>query len=716
MSSLLHDPARLAQATNEAASRGIVQHGSGNSATDASIATGYLYVNSGRLPEAVAVFEALLKRNPKLLAAFLGRGTAFALLGRLREAIADFSSAIAIDTTCADAWKRRGQARAAHGYNNDAIFDLSKATMLQPDQEVFHQRGLVFYKQKNYLRALSDFRRAVEIEPNAALSWNHAGLCLNAVGRAQEAIDAHKRAMQINPQFKESLVNMGQAYKELGMGDEALARFKEAIRRNDGYAHAHHLCGMCHHARGEHRLGLGYFRRAFQLDPKSVDSLHYLGLSQHTLGLFSDAIQSYGLCVEIKSDHVAWYNRQIAIFVESWSDKPWRTYNMDRVLDPYFKEAWCKRLHPNTLSSYKELQPPSTCKDVSPNPSLSAEAVRLVEEADRIGRSLQNNCRGYMPNKRQHRMCGFAVIEMAQKLHRIWRGGGSRTVPSGTASGTSEEHEFGWRDAYDICVRWRQLSEPNDSVWWVDLLSPEQFEEGFGSHTPMITGQTHVIRYYPMFERSFEIMKGLIREQCGVKQSTLLSVEAASDCSEMYEAMRKDFYIVTPCYSTKTGQALEGTRITLQYAAPEGYEFSIRTPGTPARWLDYDEEMSFVWEKLTTAATKEEPDMEECSKWILTLAFYWYNFMPLSRGSAACGYIGILAMYLALGKWMSSPLQKGQQVDWEGILTPRADEFIKKLGWMVAALESSSLVSELPNVEEVASTAREAIEMLNHKL
>jgi hypothetical protein len=33
------------------------------------------------------------------------------------------------------------------------------------------------------------------------------------------------------------------------------------------------------------------------------------------------------------------------------------------------------------------------------------------------------------------------------------------------------------------------LEKPNDPVWWVDLLSPEQFEEGFGSHTPMITGE-----------------------------------------------------------------------------------------------------------------------------------------------------------------------------------------------------------------------------------
>jgi hypothetical protein len=34
-----------------------------------------------------------------------------------------------------------------------------------------------------------------------------------------------------------------------------------------------------------------------------------------------------------------------------------------------------------------------------------------------------------------------------------------------------------WRDVFDCCVRWRQVSEPNDPVWWIDRLAPEAFNE-----------------------------------------------------------------------------------------------------------------------------------------------------------------------------------------------------------------------------------------------
>ena len=43
------------------------------------------------------------------------------------------------------------------------------------------------------------------------------------------------------------------------------------------------------------------------------------------------------------------------------------------------------------------------------------------------------------------------------------RAGEPLLAPSG-ASGSKEAHPFGWRDAMDIIVKWRQLSEPNDQV------------------------------------------------------------------------------------------------------------------------------------------------------------------------------------------------------------------------------------------------------------
>ncbi len=38
------------------------------------------------------------------------------------------------------------------------------------------------------------------------------------------------------------------------------------------------------------------------------------------------------------------------------------------------------------------------------------------------------------------------------------------SVGSSGRSGAQGQHPFGWRDAMDIVVKWRQLAEPNDQV------------------------------------------------------------------------------------------------------------------------------------------------------------------------------------------------------------------------------------------------------------
>ena len=39
-----------------------------------------------------------------------------------------------------------------------------------------------------------------------------------------------------------------------------------------------------------------------------------------------------------------------------------------------------------------------------------------------------------------------------------------RSEGSSVQAGASGRHQFGWRDAMDIVVKWRQLAEPNDQV------------------------------------------------------------------------------------------------------------------------------------------------------------------------------------------------------------------------------------------------------------
>jgi len=122
------------------------------------------------------------------------------------------------------------------------------------------------------------------------------------------------------------------------------------------------------------------------------------------------------------------------------------------------------------------------------------------------------------------RQLGFSALQLGQRLLQHWQQlAAAAAVHNGETTSSLDEitpqvpnawssrspsyyhesapttsshhhHLFDWRDAFDVVVRWRQLSEPNDPVWWIDRLSPEAFQEGFGLQTPLVNGQLKVMQ------------------------------------------------------------------------------------------------------------------------------------------------------------------------------------------------------------------------------
>lgn len=153
---------------------------------------------------------------------------------------------------------------------------------------------------------------------------------------------------------------------------------------------------------------------------------------------------------------------------------------------------------------------------------------------------------------------------------------------------------------------------------------------------------------------------------------------------------------------------------------PEGFEFTIRTPGTPDRWRQYEDELSAVWGNLTAAVCENAKsengaaDQDAVCDLILTIFYYWVNFGPLSRGSAACGYIVLSGLMAAAGWRLTEPLPANVQMDWEAILRPSPEAFMAKARpWLRRTRRREDILEGVPAVQTAFPTALEAIKALN---
>lgn len=85
------------------------------------------------------------------------------------------------------------------------------------------------------------------------------------------------------------------------------------------------------------------------------------------------------------------------------------------------QELWCKKMPPTAklLKVYTPQQPPEPDGGPAPRGPDQDALRRLIRTADEIGRLLQYRQQGFLPNARQQRMAGLAVIELAQAVRHL---------------------------------------------------------------------------------------------------------------------------------------------------------------------------------------------------------------------------------------------------------------------------------------------------------
>jgi tetratricopeptide (TPR) repeat protein len=148
----------------------------------------------GRRAEAMAAYEAALKRQPDLFDALLG-------LAKLRRTSLECSEAIELYT---------------------------RAEALRPTFEGAYGLGVCLQYEQEDERATEQFEKATQRDPRDALAWQGLGISEMKLGRLPRAIEHLQHAVTLQPGMYEAYYTLGQAYRAAGDQDKAKAAFARA--------------------------------------------------------------------------------------------------------------------------------------------------------------------------------------------------------------------------------------------------------------------------------------------------------------------------------------------------------------------------------------------------------------------------------------------------------------------------------------------------------
>jgi len=122
-----------------------------------------------------------------------------------RDAIAAFDRSIAIDPGFAHAWNDRGLCFRELGDYDEALKSFVRAIELSPEDveilfdlgETLEKIGVMRMDDKYLDAAIQTFNMVVDKLPNNASAWNHIGVCLKEMGKAEEAKTYFDRARDV---------------------------------------------------------------------------------------------------------------------------------------------------------------------------------------------------------------------------------------------------------------------------------------------------------------------------------------------------------------------------------------------------------------------------------------------------------------------------------------------------------------------------------------
>ncbi|MEE9259117.1 MAG: tetratricopeptide repeat protein [Nitrospinaceae bacterium] len=164
-------------------------------------------------------------------------------------------------------------------------------------------RGIEWFQERSYEKALDEFKSAVENRPSNADAHYFLGLTYSKLERFEEAIPHFEKTIEIDPQIQGVYLNLGIALFNIGSYDLAQEKLNRAVETDPLNPSTQLFLGLIRQKKKLDQESLPFFKRAMQLDP-SLESLarFNIGLAHFNMDRADEAKNEFNRVVEIGMD------------------------------------------------------------------------------------------------------------------------------------------------------------------------------------------------------------------------------------------------------------------------------------------------------------------------------------------------------------------------------------------------------------------------------
>jgi tetratricopeptide (TPR) repeat protein len=229
------------QADHEASAKGIV----------------VIYLRQGQPDKAVSFIKPLAEQWERNTALQAVCADTLVQVGRVDEAIQVARRALRRDERFVPAMMSLIKANQRAGKMELADSILEQAIAIDAkNPELHYYKGKRLIDDQRLAEALSEFRTAVELDPDFAEARMELGLRMLAGANYQEALSQFQAVERLTPKLVEVQLALGDAYRATKQWDKAKASFDKALRMRSDLPQAHFNLALMYMAAGAEFPGM----------------------------------------------------------------------------------------------------------------------------------------------------------------------------------------------------------------------------------------------------------------------------------------------------------------------------------------------------------------------------------------------------------------------------------------------------------------------------
>jgi len=169
------------------------------------------------------------------------------------------------------------QRKAKQRDYTNAIALLTQLICRHPHHAVdYNNRGLIYFQSGQPEKALADYNKALQLNPQLDSVYNNRANYYASVGKLSEALADYEQALDLNPGNFRTWINQAITFRDLRLYNLALENFDMALILGCPEEHIYAERGRTYHLRGDWNCAISDYQKALQeLSPSSAASSLY---------------------------------------------------------------------------------------------------------------------------------------------------------------------------------------------------------------------------------------------------------------------------------------------------------------------------------------------------------------------------------------------------------------------------------------------------------